>query len=196
MPSEMDFEVVDIEAIPYHSQCAEYVRSLVCIYMRASWFRSAIHELITKLPHADAQLVDSLVGRVSPGEMVRTAREHNIAIFPLILSSFVPHMVLIISDRVRKRVIYYNPTGCSPLNEYRRITNITSTVGVLQLLNMVSHATDTHDPILYSPMMEQGWFLSCGAHCRAFIERALVFPDLLTLLPLSIQIGAERRIIP
>ena len=189
----MDFEVIEEVDIPYYTQCTEYVRSFVCVYMRASWFRASVHELLSRLPKVDAYLVESLSGRVSPEEILHAVRENDIAIVPLILSSFIPHMVLIISDRVRNRLIFYNPTGSSPLSEHRTISNITSTIGILQLLNMMADVSSTS--ILYSPMREQGWLLSCGAHCRAFIERALVFPGLLTLLPLSIQIGAERKIV-
>jgi len=103
-------------------------------------------------------------------------------------------MVLVIVDKTRSRVVYYDPHGSSPLHEIRLISNLVSDAGVLQLLNTLADAGEHRLSILYSPLREQGMLMTCGAHCKQFLERLLLFPDIVTLLPLTIQIGAEKRI--
>lgn len=171
------------------------MQSFVFVYMRASWFLTSTRQLIESLPKPQPFLIETaLTGRVSMYDIVEGVKSNNVTIVPLILSHIVPHMVLIVIDKTRSRVVYYDPHGSSPLHEIRLISNLVSDAGVLHLLNTIADADEHRLSIFYSPLKEQGMLMTCGAHCKQFLERVLLFPDIVTLLPLSIQIGAEKRI--
>ena len=191
----MHFELIDIPSIPLKTRCINYMQSFVFVYMRASWFLTSTRQLIESLPKPQPFLIETaLTGRVSMYDIVEGVKSNNVTIVPLILSHIVPHMVLIVIDKTKSRVVYYDPHGSSPLHEIRLISNLVSDAGVLHLLNTIADADEHRLSIFYSPLKEQGMLMTCGAHCKQFLERVLLFPDIVTLLPLSIQIGSEKRI--
>ena len=191
----MHFEIVEAPSIPLKTRCISYMQGCVFVYMRASWFLTSTRQLIETLAKPQPLLIETaLTGRVSIHDISEAVHSNDVTIVPLILSHIVPHMVLVIVDKTRSRVVYYDPHGSSPLHEIRLISNLVSDAGVLQLLNTLADAGEHRLSILYSPLKEQGMLMTCGAHCKQFLERLLLFPDIVTLLPLSIQIGAEKRI--
>ena len=195
LQSIMYFEMVETPSIPLKTRCISYMQSFVFVYMRASWFLTSTRQLIETLTKPQPFLIETaLTGRLSIHDIVEAVKCNDITIVPLILSHIVPHMVLLVADKTRHRVVYYDPHGSSPLNEIRLVSNLVSDAGVLQLLNTIADAGEHRLSIFYSPLREQGMLMTCGAHCKQVLERVLLFPEIVTLLPLSIQIGAERRI--
>ena len=179
-----DFELVDCPQASYYSQMMECMHSCTPAYMRASWLQDAIQQFIATAQDPKPALVPgSLTGHASMSDVKRLLRSHTVVVFPVVLSGLIPHMTVVIADKARKRILYYNPTGTTPLHEARPIKNVKSKMGILQLLHAMSLLSGCE--VLYSPLREQKWALACGAYCMYFIERAVLYPDLLTLLPLS-----------
>jgi hypothetical protein len=188
-----DFEHVDDTGVSYCSQLMDLLHSCVLSHMRASWLYISIRQLIAELPQPQPLLIEQgLTGLMDITDILCDIRSHKLVILPVILQGAIPHMTVVIVDTVQRRIVYYNPSGLTPLHETRPIYNASRHIGVLQLLFLI--AKQTQCEILYSPLREQRWGLSCGSYCLAFIERAVMFPELLTLLPLSIKLNGESML--
>ena len=184
----MDYELVSVPEPSATYRVLDFAHSCVWNSMKGSWLLTAIEQFIAE-NSLSAKLVDAAlhgsIGRTDCRILSRNTA--SVVVLPIILQGcFLHHMCCMIIDKGRRRVIYYDPRGNSPINECRIAGNVTPpNSGVLHLLHALACEQDLD--IFYSPACEQRWydFFSCGLHTKAFIERALLFPDSIHLIAIK-----------
>lgn len=183
------FELLEGEEPPFHDKLVSILKHTVTFpCMRASWFLSAVNAFVESNCTNSLFVSECMHGALDISEL-RNILENSTSdfvILPVILSSYLCHMTVVIIDKTRQRIVYFDPYGTSPLYEIRTVSNIQpSATGILHLL--CSIALWTGFQVLYSPTKEQSILhpFQCGAFSKAFIERAILFPNCISVLPLS-----------
>ena len=156
--------------------------------MRASHFIAAVNSFIS-ISNIDVYFMNSILnGKCSVAEICQQIYDskNDYIILPSILNSKICHMTLIIIDNIKKKIVYYNPTGESPLHEARNIFNIGTSTGILALLCCIKSKLDMYT-ILYSARKDQLFYeiFTCGFYAKQFIERYVLFPELVPLVPIG-----------
>ena len=192
MKEHENYELIENESVPWYSQALSFLNemsSLNC--MRSSWFTTAVNVFVNSACADEVVFVDQCMhGPVELSDLSKIVQtEFQMIVIPIILTSMMHHMTAILVDKIRKRIIFYNAHGSSPLCEIRPILNIKpGSLGVVHVLSMFSKWTGFE--VMYSPLKEQSICspFQCGAFTKAFIERAILFPNLLNVLPISLQV--------
>lgn len=146
-------------------------------YQRASWlvFRSTQFVDLFR----GARLVPDLL--LGPTRVCDLDLAGEVVFVPLILESLVPHVVVLVVDWARERIVYYDSKGTCPADEMHTVKN--ANCSVLHIVALVSRQLS----LWYSHMREQLWYMpfQCGAFVYNFIERYLMVPELLKLKRVS-----------
>lgn len=182
------FEMVECGEVPIRDKCVDFLKNAMTFQcMRASWFTTAVNSFVESNCNDSCFLCQCMYGVVTLDDLENLVTENktDFVIIPMILSSFLCHMTVVIIDRPRKRIVYFDPYGTSPLHEVRTVMNIKpGTTGVLHVLCSIAMWVGFR--VSYSPQKEQTILhpFQCGAFSKAFIERAILFPKQIVVMPL------------
>ena len=183
-----NFELIENEEIPFHDKCMCILKNSITLpCMKASWFVTAVNAFVHSKCRKCIFMEQCMYGAVELCDIEKSIIEDqsDFVIIPIILQSYLCHMTVIIVDRPRKRIVYYDPYGTSPIGEIRVISNVVpKSMGVLHMLCTIANLTQFS--VTYSARHDQSMLypFQCGAFSKAFIERAILFPNQIAVLPL------------
>ena len=106
----------------------------------------------------------------------------QVVVIPLILESTpINHAVVILVDRSRNHVVYYDPKGANPMYEFRKPHRVMVQDGTAFTLLVLCAGLQkaTNSDVLYGDSRDQSYFhpLSCGLYCSKFIERYVLYRE-------------------
>lgn len=179
-----------------YSGAAQALHWMCPDHMKCSFFLKEMHSLQGACASL-AVFTQPLFGKTSTDSLCEFVKVHirthrHIAV-PVVLSSWINHIVILLVDAVEKKVVYYDPQGTSPFCEHRKADRLhvkNAQCSVVILCKALQSAGQCCQ-VLFSPVNDQTWRqpLSCGLMCIRFIEAYVMFPSTLTLEVLAVQIG-------
>lgn len=179
---------VDWESGGFYETACDFLWWLLPEHTKTSRFLSDLNRLEASCQEA-LVFSTTLVGKAYLREVLHVVSNANrpVVVIPLVLDSVgINHAVVLIVDTKRGQLVYYDPKGGNPIDDFRRPQRLfvkdNVPCSLLVLFSAIQRSTQFD--LLYSPQTEQSTLthpLSCGLFCARFIEKYILYRETVLL---------------
>ena len=146
------------------------------LFQELQGLQKALKDLSVFVPSLYANTPMSMLS-----EFVSSSECKYVAVPVILTSTYINHMIMILVDKKRKRIVYYDPQAKDPLVEFRKAEYFWIEPGVQCSTPVICRVLQdcTMCDLFYSKEADQTWCspMSCGLYCVRFLENYILFRE-------------------